>query len=99
MEITKTTDGNAAMLSLSGWLDEDGAPLLEQALGELGDSVAELVLDLEGLEYISSLGLRQLVLAQKKMMGRGTLTVIRPRQAVLDVLKQTGLYERLNVLA
>ena len=98
LEIVKTLDGTAAMLSLGGRLDFDGAPLFAAALNELEDSVTDLVLDLEGLDYISSCGLRQIVLAQKKMDERGSLTLIRLQPEVLEVLRMTGLAERLVIL-
>ncbi len=99
MEIVKTMDGNAAMLSLSGWLDTDGAARLSEALDGLEETVSDLVLDLDGLEYVTSMGLRQLVRAQRKMAQKGSLTIIRASSEVTDVLKMAGIYERLNVLS
>ncbi len=98
MEIGKTTDGNAVMLSLSGWLDALSAPALAAAVGEVGET-CDLVLDLEGLEYLSSMGLREIVRAQRKMSQKGSFTVVRVPQTVADVLRMTGLYGRLNILS
>ena len=98
MEITKTTDGNAVMLSVSGSLDALTAPQFAAALSEVADS-ADLVLDFEKLGYLSSMGLREIVRAQKKTDGKGSLTLVRVPLEIADVLRMTGLYERLNIIA
>lgn len=98
MEITKTMDGNAAMLSLSGVLDKYSAPALSEALDGLGE-VGDLVLDLERLEDITTTGLGQIVKADKMMRGKGTFTIIRAPFAVMDKLRMSGLTERITVLS
>ena len=98
MEISKITDGNAVMLSLSGRLDALAAPALAAAVGEIPD-VCDLVLDFDMVDYISSMGMREVVRAQKKMSERGSFSVIRVPQTVADVFRMVGLYERLNILS
>ncbi len=98
MEINKITDGNAVMLSIVGRLDALSAPALAAAVGEVSDN-CDLVLDLEGLEYVSSAGLRELARARLKISERGSFTVVHVPETVADVLRMTGLYERLNILA
>lgn len=97
MEITKTTDGNAVMLSVSGSLDALTAPEFAAAVEAVADT-SDLVLDFEGLSYISSMGLREVVRAQKKMDGKGSLTLVRVSVAIADVFRMTGLYERFNII-
>ena len=67
MEIVKKTEGNKATLEISGWLDTQTAPQLGEALSGLEDSITSLVFDFTNLEYISSAGLRQVIVAYKKM--------------------------------
>lgn len=98
MTIEKTYDDTAAMFSLSGWLDALSAPQLETALKELDAQITDLVLDCSKLEYVSSAGLRQFALAQKFMQKRGSLTLIHVNGDVADILRMTGLYERLQIL-
>ena len=50
MKIEKTTDGTAAMLSLTGSLDAMTADELGAAVAALGKDVTDLVLDLQKLE-------------------------------------------------
>ncbi len=98
MEIGKITDGNAVMLSLSGKLDAHSAPALAAAVGEVGER-CDLVIDLEGVTYLSSIGLRELVRAERKMAERGTFGMVNTPENVAQTLRMTGLYERLNILS
>jgi anti-anti-sigma factor len=95
MTIEKTVNGNETMLKLEGWMDTQGAPMLEQALGELGTEVKHLVLDLKGLEYTSSAGIRQIVAAHKQMNGELTLRNVNIE--IMDVLTMTGVAKKLHI--
>lgn len=100
MEIVKTVDENAAMFTLNGWLDTSSAPDLKSAVETLEDNIRDLVLDFEGLEYLSSSGIREIVLAERAMTKRGgTLTLINVPSSVMDVLHITGLSQRWNILS
>ena len=98
MKIEKTVDGTAAMLSLSGSLDALTAGELEAAVAALGEGITDLVLDLEKLEYGSSAGLRQFALAQRRMAGKGSFSLVRVPAFVRDVLTMTGLINHMEVL-
>ena len=95
MTIEKTVNGNEATLKIEGWMDTQCAPMLEQALNELGPDVKHLVLDLSGLEYVSSAGIRQIVAAHKQMNGELRLRNVSVE--VLDVLTMTGIAKKLHI--
>ena len=95
MTIEKNISGNTATLALNGWMDTQSVPEFAQALEELDPSAEKLVLDLMGLEYTSSAGVRQIIAAHKKM--KGELTLKNVSAEVLDVLHMTGLDKRLNI--
>ena len=97
MTIEKIINGNETTLKLEGWMDTQGAPMLEQALGELGPEVKHLVLDLGGLEYTSSAGIRQIVAAHKQM--NGGLTLRNVSVEIMDVLTMTGIAKKLHIEA
>ena len=65
MEIKKELKDNVLTIALEGRLDSNTAPLLDNELTTL-EGVERLTLDFAKLEYISSAGLRVLVLAQKQ---------------------------------
>ena len=94
MTIEKKEYGDSAELILSGWMDTQGAPQLAAAVDELGPEIKSLSLDLSGLEYTSSAGMRQIVATHKRMNGALTLKHVSPE--IMDVLRMTGLDKKLN---
>ena len=94
MTIEKKVYGDSAELALSGWMDTEGAPQLAAAVDTLGPEVKSLSLDLSGLEYTSSAGMRQLVATHKRMNGALTLKHVSPE--IMDVLRMTGLDKKLR---
>ena len=97
MTIEKTVNGTEATLKIEGRMDTQSAPMLEQALKELETEVKHLVLDLSGLEYISSAGIRQIVAAHKLLNGELTLRNVSIE--VQDVLTMTGIAKKLHIVS
>lgn len=95
MEIKKTANGGKTVLAIEGWLDTQTAPELAAALDELGDDVAGLEFDFANLEYVSSAGIRQIVAAHKKTDGALVVRNVSPE--VMEVLRLTGVGNRLNI--
>ena len=95
MEITKTITDNKAVIRPEGWLDTKTTPELEEVLNSLPDTVTELTLDLEALEYISSAGLRQIVAMHKKM--NGNLTIINVSDEIKELFRMAGFDKKLNI--
>ena len=95
MTIEKKVTGNTVELSLNGWMDTQSAPVLAEALSRLGPETEKLVLDLSGLEYTSSAGIRQIVLAHKQMKGAVVLRNVSGN--LLEILRIMGLEKRLNI--
>ena len=82
---------------LEGRLDTITAPALEKSInGDIGDA-KNLVLDIKGIEYISSAGLRVLLGAQKKMSKIGSMKVINVREEVMEVFEMTGFADILVI--
>ena len=95
MEIKKNAE--AAVIEIAGRLDTTSAPALEKAINEdIGDA-KNLVLDLKGVQYISSAGLRVLLGAQKKMQKIGSMKVTNVCEAVMEVLEMTGFADILVI--
>ena len=67
MNITKTVNGDQLNIALEGRLDTGTAPELEKVLNESLDQIKSLTIDMAGLEYISSAGLRTLLSAKKAL--------------------------------
>lgn len=91
MDVTSHGTDNGLVVSLRGRLDTGTAPQLASYLDELGELPAHLVFDLTELEYLSSAGLRMLLVAHKRAATHGGgLTVRGTSDAVREVLEITG---------
>ena len=72
MDDTSRAFGHVAVFRPVGRIDQATSPALEAALSPLWGKpdVAALILDFTGVEYISSVGLRVLMIAARQMRGR-----------------------------
>lgn len=96
MDITKKVDGEKLTIAVTGRVDTVTAPELEGAFAL--DGVKELTMDLSGVPYMSSAGLRCLLVAQKTMMAQGgSMTVVGTQPAVREVLDITGFSDILTL--
>ena len=69
----------------------------EVTVVEVVGDTQNLVLDLKGVEYISSAGLRVLLSAQKKMQKIGSMKVTGVCEAVMEVFEMTGFADILAI--
>lgn len=76
MTIKKTKDGAKLTIALEGKLDTKSAPQLEEIIREETDDITDLRLEMDGVQYISSAGLRVLlsVKKRKRHSPRGTVS-------------------------
>ena len=97
IEIAPVGNGSQRV-SLAGRLDTHTYGDLDQQLAPvLGSSIQSLILDLAGLDYISSAGVRSIFKARKALAARGgKVVVVNPKpqiQKVFDVVKAVPLDE------
>lgn len=97
MRINKTEDGSEMQINLEGRLDTITAPQLEAEFKSNIDGVAELIIDLADLTYISSAGLRVLLSAQKVMNKQGNMIIRNVNQDIMDIFEVTGFSDILNI--
>jgi anti-anti-sigma factor len=92
------TEGEAAVISLTGELDLAGAKALEDELALVDAEAA--VLDLRGLEFMDSSGLRAIVLCAQRAQDAGRRFALIPGAAqVMRVFDITRMSERLRFVA
>ena len=88
MQFAQTRFADVAVLSVGGRVDHANADQFKAGLGPLlGDCRPgghQLVLDLGGVEYISSAGLRVLMLAARDARAQGGTLVVCGLQPVVD---------------
>ena len=97
MTIESKRNAEEVVIELVGRLDTNTAPALDKTIGEDIQDNNNLVLDLKGLEYISSAGLRVLLAAQKKMQKCGSLKVKNVCSEIMDVFDMTGFADILTI--
>ena len=93
MKIDFRKDGDSLFVSLEGRLDTVTAPQLEAFLEQ--NPASALTLDCEKLAYVSSAGLRVLLVAQKKL--KDALKLIHVQEMVMEVFEVTGFADILVI--
>ena len=89
LNIKKTIEGSKATFALEGRLDTNTAVELE--------AVDELVFDFEGVEYISSAGLRVLLANYKAFSKKGGMKVIHVKEMIMEIFDVTGFSDILTI--
>jgi anti-sigma B factor antagonist len=84
------TDGRV-LLRARGELDLSTAPTLEHALGGLDGGKDACVIDMSGVSFMDSSGLRLLIIAAESAQVAGRQLSILPSSAVSLVVEQVGL--------
>ena len=88
--------GADTVIEICGRLDTTTAPVLDKTIGEDISENTNLILELKGLEYISSAGLRVLLSAQKRMQKHGSMKLRNASEEVMDVFEMTGFADILE---
>ena len=98
MTITENKTANSLELVIAGRLDTGTAPELEAKLKQIAKDTQTLYLNLQNIQYISSAGLRVVLLAHKLMLPTGGKMIIRsPSAFCKQVLSATGMDSILTV--
>ena len=95
IEIKKNAE--ATVIEIVGRLDTITAPALDKTINEDLTDTKNIILDVKGMEYISSAGLRVLLSAQKKMQKIGSMKVINVCPEVMEVFEMTGFADILVI--
>ena len=97
MTIEIKKNDQETVIEIVGRLDTITAPALDKTINEDLADTKNLVLDVKGMEYISSAGLRVLLSAQKKMQRIGSMKVTGVCEAVMEVFEMTGFADILVI--
>ena len=109
MKIDMTHENDVYMIKLEGYLDTASSPELQKLIEDIsaktfdkgnnkGKSGFNVVFDLAKVDFVSSAGLRVLLLT-KKLTDRqnGKIAVINVQQSIREVLDMTGFSKFLNL--
>ncbi len=97
MTIEIKKNATETIIEIVGRLDTITAPALDKSINEDIAGTENLVLDVKGMEYISSAGLRVLLGAQKKMQKIGSMKVTGVCEEVMEVFEMTGFADILVI--
>ena len=99
MEINQTVIDNIPIIAVSGRIDATTSKDLETALNDqIDQNNNKIVVDLAGVEYISSVGLRVLLAALKKVKpGQGDIKLASLQPFVREVFEITGFTKLFSI--
>ena len=93
MTIDKKLENEVLTMKVMGRVDSSNSEQLETAVKESIGGIKEFIWDLEGLEFISSAGLRVIINAQKTMNSQGKMKFINVNRLIMEVFDITGLVD------
>ena len=83
-------------MSVSGRVDGTNAQSFDSSLEEvIGESVSAVVLDLEGLAYMSSAGLRSILMTAKRLQTRSANLAICSLRPTINEIFQIAGFDRI----
>lgn len=91
MNFKRLVEGDVVTYRISGRIDSNTAPILDEELKTGLVDVTDLVIDLEELEYTSSAGLRVFLSTYKTMAKQGSLVFTNVSDAVMEIFDLTGM--------
>ena len=97
MTVERIKNDDALTLRIEGRLDTLNAPELEAIVNTELDGAIDLTLDFLGVDYVSSAGLRVLLMAQKKMGACGSMRLKNVSPMIKEIFEVTGFSEILTV--
>ena len=98
MEVKFNKQSSSLTVVISGNIDTVTAPELDSQLQENLSGIKDLVLDFAAVDYISSAGLRVILMANQQMEDvDGNMSVKNVNEDVRDVFEMTGFDSLLNL--
>ena len=98
MNITKSYNEKELTLSIEGRIDTVTSQDLEKEIDEEYGNFDSLIMDFTDLEYISSAGLRVLIVTQKKLKSENIPFVIKNvNDSVGEIFRITGFNKILKI--
>ena len=94
-------NGGSMEFKLTGRLDTNTAPELTEAVKATAtEELSEVIFDFKDLDYISSAGLRVILMTQKLMNSRkGSMVVRHPNQIIAEDFEATGFTDIMKIEA
>lgn len=93
MKIFEKLTGSELTLILNGTFDESSCPSIDSKISEvMGWEIKKILLNMAGVDYISSLGIRTLIIAHKNSIKSGKeLLLAEMSEKVREILSEMGM--------
>jgi anti-anti-sigma factor len=89
---TEEIDGGITRVVLEGRLDIEGAAAVDLRMNVIAGSAKQLLVDLSGVTFLGSMGLRSIVVPAQAIKRRGGKTVLlNPTKMVEEVLRASNI--------
>lgn len=89
---TEEVDGGITKVVLDGSLDIAGAAAIDLKMNVIAGSKNSVLIDLEKVSFIGSMGLRALIAPARAILSRkGRIVIFGPNELVEKVLKTSGI--------
>ena len=95
--VNKIDENGLLTISVEGSIDTLTAPDFETKVLKELEGVKKLILDFAKVEYVSSAGLRTIILLNEKMEEKEGMTIKNINEEVRDVFEMTGFDELLTL--
>lgn len=91
-------NANSLTVSVEGSIDTVTAPELDSQLQANWEGITELIMDFAAVDYISSAGLRVILMANQQMEDcDGSMTVRNVNDDIKEIFEMTGFDSLLNL--
>lgn len=99
MDLVAANENGVTVLALAGRIDSSNAKKFEEAMLKQVDAAsAGVLVDLKDLEYISSAGLRVILLAAKQQQRQGRkFALCTPSPEILEVFEVSGFNKIIDI--
>lgn len=99
MEIQQHSDNETLFITIIGRLDTMSAPQAENTLNEIIQAQTKIVCDFKQLDYISSAGLRIMLMLAKLMDKRsGAIQIKNMKEEVYEVFEITAMCDLFDIV-
>ena len=71
MQVKEEQINEGILLAISGNIDTTTAPVLREKIAQIPDDTAKVTIDFKDVQYISSAGLRELLICRQRFDGIG----------------------------
>ena len=98
MEMAVSDAGEVKVVRIEGSLDTQSSPEFQtRLLGLIGQGAIKIVINFKKLDFISSSGLRVLLMAAKQLKGSGELRICSLNEVVYESFDMSGFNTILTV--